>query len=77
MRYRASLPLVAIAATIVVTDFASAQVVPENQPLIETRRQTYYRAPYRERTILRPWVETGESRDTPNENQNYYRQPGN
>jgi hypothetical protein len=75
MRYKFAVPLIAVVGTIVATDLAYAQVVPENAPLIETKRQSFFRAPLRERTILRPQTSTGETQGTPNENENYYLAP--
>ena len=76
MRYKFAVPIFAIALGIVGTNFASAQVVPENAPLFESRSESAFKAPYRERTILRPQTPTGESRGTPNEPHNHYLEPG-
>jgi hypothetical protein len=76
MRYKFIVPIIAIAGATAASSFAAAQVVPENQPTIETRRETFLKAPYRERTILRPSTSTGESRDTPDDRHNFYLEPG-
>ena len=56
---------------------AHAQVIPERQPPVESARAAHFKAPYRERTIMRPSTTTGMSRGTPGARHNFYKEPGN
>jgi hypothetical protein len=59
------------------TTVATAQVVPERQPPKESATSARIKAPYRERTIIRPGTSTGMSRGTPGARHNFYNEPGN
>jgi len=74
---RLAIPAIIMAGIIGTPVVATAQVVPERQPPVESATAARIKAPYRERTILRPGTSTGMSRNTPGARHNWYKEPAN
>lgn len=77
MGSKLAIAALAVACTLGSTAATYAQVVPEAQPPVELAVAARFKAPYRERTILRPSTSTGMNRDTPGARHNFYKEPGN
>jgi hypothetical protein len=72
-----AIPAVIMAGVIGAPLVATAQVIPERQPPVESATAARIKAPYRESTILRPSTSTGMSRSTPGARHNWYKEPAN